>query len=81
MLSIKVVGPNCVNCNKLYQMCNEVIEENNLDAEIEKIDDPDKFVELGVWITPALIVNGQLLLQGKLPTKSTLTHWLEKGGR
>jgi hypothetical protein len=54
-----------------------VAAENNLDADIQKITDKEKFTELGVWMTPALIVNGQVLTQGKLPTKSTLDHWLK----
>ncbi|MEJ5351342.1 MAG: thioredoxin family protein [Melioribacteraceae bacterium] len=77
MLEIKVVGPGCINCEKLYQLCNEVVTENNLQADIQKIVEPDKFIELGVWMTPALIVNGKILIQGKIPTKSTLEHWLK----
>jgi hypothetical protein len=55
-----------------------VAAENNLDADIQKITDKEKFTELGVWMTPALIVNGNILSQGKIPTKSTLDHWLKK---
>lgn len=77
MLEIKVVGPGCINCEKLYQLCNEVVTENNLQANIQKIVEPDKFIDLGIWMTPALIVNGKILIQGKIPTKSTLEHWLK----
>lgn len=77
MLEIKVVGPGCINCEKLYQLCMNVAAENNLQADIQKIVDQKKFEELGVWMTPALIVNGKILSQGKIPTKSTLEHWLK----
>jgi len=77
MLNIKVLGPGCVNCEKLYKLCNEVVSENNLEAQIEKIVDLNKFLEYGVMLTPALIVNNKILIQGKIPTKSTLTHWLK----
>jgi len=77
MLEIRVVGPGCINCEKLYQLCMNVAAENNLDADIQKVTDRDKFLDLGVWMTPALIVNGQVLMQGKIPTKSTLEHWLK----
>jgi small redox-active disulfide protein 2 len=78
MLTIRIVGTGCPNCENLFKLCMNVAAENNLDADIQKITDKEKFTELGVWMTPALIVNGQVLTQGKLPTKSTLEHWLKK---
>ncbi len=76
MLTIQIVGSGCKNCENLYQLCADVTAENNIEADIQKITDKEKFTELGVWITPGLIVNGKLLSSGKIPTKSTLTHWL-----
>ncbi len=77
MLDIKVLGPGCVNCEKLFKLCNEVVSENNLQAKIEKIVEPNKFLDYGIMLTPALIVNNKVLLQGKIPTKATLVHWFE----
>jgi len=76
MLNIKVVGPGCINCEKLYKLCMNVAAEKELEADIQKIVEPKKFGELGIWMTPALIVNDKILVQGKIPTKSTLEHWL-----
>jgi small redox-active disulfide protein 2 len=76
MLDIKVLGPGCANCIKLENMCREVLAEINLEATIEKVTNLDDFWKYGVMLTPALVVNGKLLLQGKLPTKHTLVHWL-----
>lgn len=77
MLNIKVLGPGCVNCEKLFNLCKEVVSEYNLQAQIEKIVDPNKFLDYGVMLTPALIVNDKVLIQGKIPIKSTLVHWLK----
>ena len=76
MLKIQVVGTGCPNCQKLEALCREVVEENALQAEIEKVTDIDRFAELGIMITPGLLVNGQVLSSGKVPTKMTLQHWL-----
>ncbi|MBT8387812.1 MAG: TM0996/MTH895 family glutaredoxin-like protein [Ignavibacteria bacterium] len=76
MLNIKVAGPGCMNCEKLYSMCQDILMENNVDAELEKVSDRDKITELGIWMTPGLIVNDKVLSQGKIPTRSTLEHWL-----
>lgn len=76
MLNIKVVGSGCPNCQKLEALCNEVVSESGLEANIEKVTDVNNFADLGVFITPGLIVNENVLSQGKIPTKSTLEHWL-----
>ena len=78
MLKIKVVGTGCPTCQKLEQMCREVITENNIEAEIEKITDINTFADLGIFMTPGLLLNDQLVSSGKLPTKSTLEQWVKK---
>lgn len=77
MLNIKVVGSGCPNCQKLEALCKEVVNENNIDANIEKVTDLNKFADLGIMMTPGLIVNDKVISQGKIPTKSTLQHWLQ----
>ena len=77
MLHIQVIGTGCPNCLKLEKLCNEVVSENNIEAKIDKVTDFNKFGDLGIFITPGLIVNGKVLSQGKIPTKSTLIHWLK----
>ncbi|MBM4175619.1 MAG: thioredoxin family protein [Ignavibacteria bacterium] len=78
MLTIRIVGPGCQNCENLFQMCMNVAAENNIEANIQKITDREKYAELGIWMTPGLIVNGKVLSQGKIPTKSTIEHWLKE---
>ena len=76
MLDIKVLGPGCANCIKLENMCREVVSEEKLEATIEKVTKVEDFWKFGVMLSPALVVNGKVLVQGKLPTKHTLIHWL-----
>ncbi len=78
MLTIQVAGTGCPNCQKLEAMCREVVAENGIEAQIEKITDMNKFVELGVMLTPGLLLNGKLKSSGKIPTKSTLVHWIKE---
>ncbi len=78
MLEIKIIGPGCPNCEKLENLCNEVVKEENLDAQIDKVTDINKFGDYGVMLTPGLVVNGKVFSQGKIPVKSTLKNWLEK---
>jgi len=76
MLNIKVVGSGCPNCQKLEELCRAIVNENNIDAEIEKITDVNQFAELGILMTPGLLLNNKLMSSGKIPAKSTLTHWI-----
>jgi len=77
MLDIKVLGPGCANCIKLENLVKEVVAEDNLPANVEKITDNTKFMDYGVMLTPGLVVNGKVLAMGKMPSKSTLKHWLK----
>jgi len=78
MLQIKVVGSGCPNCQKLEALCTEVINESGLDAQIEKVTDVNQFAELGIFMTPGLVVDNEVVSSGKIPTKSTLQHWLRE---
>jgi len=78
MLDIKVLGSGCANCIKLENLVKEVVAENNLQANVEKITDSNKYMDYGVMLTPGLVVNGKVMAMGKIPTKHTLTHWLKE---
>ena len=76
MLEIKILGPGCTNCVNLENMCRESVLENNINASIEKITDYREIMSYGILSTPGLVINGKVVLTGKLPTKTTLLHWL-----
>ena len=76
MINIKVLGSGCANCINLEKLCREVVTENGIEAEIEKVTDYKDIMSYGIMSTPGLVLNGKVVLSGKLPTKSTLTHWL-----
>ena len=61
----------------LRQCVREVIQENSLDASIEKITDLQEIMKTGILSTPGLEINGKMISSGKLPTKSTLAHWIQ----
>jgi hypothetical protein len=58
-------------------MCYEVLQENDLNASVIKVSDIQEIVKAGILNTPGLEINGKIILSGKLPTKSTLTHWIQ----
>lgn len=78
MLDIKILGSGCANCIKLENLVKEVVAENSITANVEKITDREKFLDYGIMLTPGLVVNGKVLVSGKIPTKSTIEHWLKE---
>ena len=73
---IKVYGSGCSNCNKLESMCHDVVRELSIDAKIEKVTNLQEIMKTGIMSTPGLEINGKIVSTGKLPTKSTLVHWM-----
>ncbi|NLY52707.1 MAG: thioredoxin family protein [Firmicutes bacterium] len=75
-MNIKVLGSGCAKCNKLEQLVREIVEEEGLDAEVEKVADPSEIINYGVMVTPALVVDERVLFSGIVPDKSKLKEWL-----
>ncbi len=76
MMSILILGPGCYNCRKLEAMCKEVVSENDLEAAVEKITDLNQIHALGVMMTPGLVINGNVVSSGRVPTKSSIEQWI-----
>ncbi|MBD3223754.1 MAG: thioredoxin family protein [Caldithrix sp.] len=81
MINIKVVGGGCPNCQKLENLCREVVSENDIQAEIEKVSDVNRFAEMGIFMTPGLLINNKVVSSGKIPVKSTLKQWIKSAAQ
>lgn len=66
-MNIKVLGPGCMNCITLEKRTTEALAQMNIQAEIEKVTDYSKILELGIVKTPGLIINNKIVVQGKVP--------------
>jgi len=77
-MDIKVLGPGCTNCQTLAQHAADALSEIGIEATIEKITEISKFVDYNVFITPALVINGNLKVQGRVPTKEEIISWLKE---
>jgi small redox-active disulfide protein 2 len=77
-MEIKVLGPGCANCNKLEDATRKAVEKAGLDATIEKVSDLQEIMSYGVMSTPALVVDGQLRLAGRVPSVDDLVALLQR---
>jgi len=67
-MTIKVLGPGCVNCKTLERRALEALQELNLEVSVEKVEDYDGIVSYGIMRTPGLVINEKLVWQGGVPT-------------
>jgi len=76
MKKIQVLGTGCAKCAKLAENAAEAIRQSQTEAEIEKVTDINKIVSFGVMATPALAVDGQVKVVGKVATPDEIKELL-----
>lgn len=83
MLSIKVLGPGCANCDRVMELTGLALEaiqgeKPSVVATVEKVTDPDQFLNYGVLKTPGLVINEKLVSSGKIPSQSQIVGWMRE---
>ncbi len=71
-MKIEVLGSGCPKCMSMEQNVRKALTELSLQAVVEKVTDIQQIVQKGVLSTPALVIDGTLVLQGKNPTVEQL---------
>jgi small redox-active disulfide protein 2 len=79
MKTIKVLGTGCANCRNLERKVRSLVEEKNLDAKVEKVEDIMKIIAYGVRRTPALVIDEKVVLYGRVPDDKELETILTQG--
>jgi small redox-active disulfide protein 2 len=77
-MHIEVLGTGCKKCKELDKRVREVLSENNIAANVEKIEDIGKIVQYGVMITPGLAINGKVKMSGRVPSKDEIKKLIEE---
>jgi small redox-active disulfide protein 2 len=75
-MKLQILGTGCAKCNQLAASTKAAADRLGLDYEMEKVTDFMRFAELGVMVTPALIVDGKLKVAGRVPTDADLEKML-----
>ena len=76
MHTIQVLGPGCQRCQMLLERTRQAIRELGIKNPVEKVSDMGEIVRLGVLSTPALVVDGQVRVSGRVPTITELKEML-----
>lgn len=73
---IKILGPGCAKCKSTYQVIEKVINENNLDVKLTKIEDITEIMSYNIMGTPAVVVDGAVKIKGHVPSESEIKQIL-----
>jgi small redox-active disulfide protein 2 len=80
-MTIKVLGPGCMNCKTLERRTIEALENLGVQATVEKVVDLDGIASYGVMRTPGLVIDEKLVWQGGVPTVEKIKELVTAGGR
>jgi small redox-active disulfide protein 2 len=75
-MEIKVLGPGCANCEKAYQVVCNAVASIGADAHVSKVTDMMEIAAFGVVGTPAIAVDGEVKLAGRIPRETDVLAWI-----
>lgn len=76
MLTIKVLGPGCANCQKVEQIAKKAVATMSADATVEKVTDMKEIMRYAILATPGLVVNDRVVCAGRIPNEAEVTTWI-----
>lgn len=75
-MKIEILGMECKKCKMLYENAQESIKELRIEAEIVKVEDMKKIMDYNVVMTPALVVDGEVKIAGRVPDITEIINLL-----
>lgn len=73
---IKILGTGCSKCKKLEQNAKEAVKELGIEASFEKVENIQEIMAYGVMSTPALVVDEEVKVMGKIPSVKDIKKYL-----
>ena len=77
-MDIQILGTGCPKCKSLERATREVVAQNNIEATITKVEDIMEIMKFNIMTTPALVVDGKVIVKGRVPSMDELKELLTK---
>lgn len=77
-MQIKILGTGCAKCQRLEQLTREVVAELGLEARFEHVRDMQAIMAYPVMTTPALVIDEEVMVFGRMPSKDEIALWLKQ---
>lgn len=76
-MEIKILGSGCAKCNEMERLARQAVETLGCDATVEHVSDFGEIMAFGVMTTPALVIDGQVRLAGRVPSAADMVALIE----
>ena len=77
-MKIEILGSGCSKCKKTKEVVEKALKNSGVEAEIVKVEDFETILNYGVMITPAVVIDGDVKLVGKVPDEKEVKKWITK---
>ena len=77
MVKLQILGTGCAKCNKLAARTEQAAKELGMDYELVKVDRIKEIMNFGVMMTPALAVDGEVKVSGKVPSIEQIKDYIK----
>ena len=77
-MQIKILGTGCAKCQRLEQLTREVVAELGVDAQFDHVRDMQAIMAYPVMTTPALVIDEEVIVFGRMPSKDEIAGWLKQ---
>lgn len=71
-MKIQILGTGCAKCKSLEKLTREIVEQNGIQADISKVEDIMEIMKFNVMTTPAIVIDGKVVIKGRVPSASEL---------
>lgn len=75
-MDIKVLGTGCTNCKNTIALIDQVAKAKGVEVKLEKVEELREIMGYGVMSTPGVVVNGQVVHAGGVPSREKIEQWL-----
>jgi small redox-active disulfide protein 2 len=66
--TIKILGPGCARCKSTLEVVKKAVDQSGIQAEITKIEDLEGMMKYNILSTPAVVINEQIKISGRVPS-------------
>lgn len=77
-MKIEVLGTGCAKCDTTEKIAKEAVSRTGVDAQVVKVSDRMEIAKSGVLMTPALLIDGQVKVVGKIPDIEDVISWISE---
>jgi len=78
MKSVKILGTGCPKCKRTTTLVEEVVKETGIEATVEKVEDIMEIMKYNIMSTPAVVIDEEVAIKGRVPSKTELTKLLNQ---